>query len=81
MAYAMPEVQAVHLMCERERYHFAPSLIPFVPDPDTGAALPGGARSPGDRRSSISVRGPVGVGSSPVIGSPSTGTTCVSVDA
>jgi hypothetical protein len=40
MAYAMSEVQAVHLMCERERYHFALSVIPFVPDPDTGAALP-----------------------------------------
>lgn len=40
MAYAMSEVQAVHLMCERERYHFAPSAIPFVLDPDTGRALP-----------------------------------------
>lgn len=40
MAYAMSEVQAVHLMCPRERYHFAPSAIPFILDPDTGQALP-----------------------------------------
>jgi hypothetical protein len=40
MAYAMSEVQAVHLMCQFERFHFAPSAIPFVLDPDTGQALP-----------------------------------------
>lgn len=39
-AYAMSEINAVHLMCERGRYHIAPWVIPFLLDPETGQALP-----------------------------------------
>lgn len=40
MAYGMSEINAVHLMCERGRYHFVPWVIPFLLDPETGQALP-----------------------------------------
>jgi hypothetical protein len=39
--YAMSEViGGAHAMCEHGHYHFAPTVIPFVLDPETGKPLP-----------------------------------------
>jgi hypothetical protein len=39
-AYAMTEMAALNRMCEHERYHFEPWIVPFVLDPDSGELLP-----------------------------------------
>lgn len=38
--YAMTEMNANNLMCERGRYHVAPWIIPFVLDPDSSKPMP-----------------------------------------
>lgn len=39
--YAMSEVPSgAHALCEHGHYHFAPTVIPYVLDPETGRALP-----------------------------------------
>jgi hypothetical protein len=38
--YAMSEVLAGNQKCERGHYHFSPTAIPFVLDPDTSELLP-----------------------------------------
>lgn len=38
--YAMTEVMGTHRLCEHQRYHVDPWVIPYVLDPETGAALP-----------------------------------------
>lgn len=40
MGYGMSEVSAMHVACERGRYHVQPWVIPFVLDPDTNAPAP-----------------------------------------
>jgi hypothetical protein len=40
MGYGMTEVTATNWLCEHERYHLQPWLIPYVIDPETGALLP-----------------------------------------
>jgi hypothetical protein len=40
LSYGMTEMTAVNRMCEAGRYHLEPWIVPFVLDPDTGAALP-----------------------------------------
>jgi hypothetical protein len=40
MSYAMTEVKAQHLQCERDHYHFVPWVIPFVLDSQTSQPLP-----------------------------------------
>ncbi len=39
-SYVMSEITAVNKMCEHERYHFEPWVIPFVLDPQDGSPLP-----------------------------------------
>ncbi len=38
--YAMTEMNANNLLCENNRYHIAPWIIPFLLDPDTSEVLP-----------------------------------------
>lgn len=39
--YAMSEVPSgAHALCDAGHYHFAPTVIPYVLDPETGKALP-----------------------------------------
>lgn len=38
--YGMSEVLGSNLLCEHEKYHVPPWIIPFVLDPDTSAPLP-----------------------------------------
>ena len=40
MSYGMSETMAMHMLCEHDRYHLSPWVIPFVLDPDTGESLP-----------------------------------------
>jgi hypothetical protein len=40
MGYGMSEVSAMHIACERGRYHVQPWVIPFVLDPDTNEPAP-----------------------------------------
>jgi hypothetical protein len=40
MGYGMSEVSAMHVACERGRYHVQPWVIPFVLDPDTNSPAP-----------------------------------------
>ncbi|WP_425230015.1 hypothetical protein [Sphingomonas sp.] len=40
MNYAMTEMNANNLLCENNKYHVAPWIIPFVLDPDTSEPLP-----------------------------------------
>jgi hypothetical protein len=40
MGYGMSEVSAMHVACERGRYHVQPWVIPFVLDPDTNEPAP-----------------------------------------
>lgn len=40
MAYGMSELHGVNMMCDRGHYHFAPWIVPFVLDPDTGIPHP-----------------------------------------
>jgi hypothetical protein len=35
--YVMSEITAINKMCERERYHFEPWIVPFVLDPEDGS--------------------------------------------
>jgi hypothetical protein len=46
-AYSMSEVLASHLRCEHGHYHFAPTVIPYLLDPDTGRPLPRHGRHTG----------------------------------
>jgi hypothetical protein len=39
-SYVMSEITALNKMCERERYHFEPWIVPFVLDPETGTPAP-----------------------------------------
>lgn len=39
-AYAMTESTGVSKLCEFDRYHYEPWIVPFVLDPDTGRTLP-----------------------------------------
>jgi hypothetical protein len=38
--YVMSEITGLHKMCEHERYHIEPWVIPFVLDPDDGTPSP-----------------------------------------
>jgi hypothetical protein len=38
--YGMTEFMGIQKMCEEERYHFEPHVVPFVLDPDDGSPLP-----------------------------------------
>jgi hypothetical protein len=38
--YAMTESTGISKLCEYERYHYEPWIVPFVLDPDTGRARP-----------------------------------------
>ena len=40
MSYGMSETMAMHMLCEHDRYHLSPWVIPFVLHPDTGESLP-----------------------------------------
>jgi hypothetical protein len=40
MNYAMTEMNANNMLCDNDRYHIAPWIIPFLLDPDTSALLP-----------------------------------------
>jgi hypothetical protein len=47
-SYAMSEVLGgSHMRCEHGHYHFAPTVIPFLLDPETGKALPRSGRATG----------------------------------
>ena len=37
--YGMSEITALNKLCEHDRYHFEPWIVPFVLDPDSGAPL------------------------------------------
>jgi hypothetical protein len=39
-AYAMSEITAINKLCERERYHFDPWIVPFVLDPADASPRP-----------------------------------------
>jgi hypothetical protein len=39
-SYVMSEITALNKMCECERYHFEPWIVPFVLDPETGVSAP-----------------------------------------
>ncbi|MEZ0366022.1 hypothetical protein ACAG26_20310 [Mycobacterium sp. pUA109] len=45
--YGMSEMTAMHKLCEAQRYHFDPWVVPFVLDPDTGTVLPRSGRQTG----------------------------------
>jgi hypothetical protein len=46
--YAMSEVvSGSHIQCDEGHYHFAPTVIPFVLDPETGQVLPRNGRVTG----------------------------------
>jgi hypothetical protein len=38
--YGMTEINMVAYLCEHERYHLPPWIVPFLLDPETGAPLP-----------------------------------------
>jgi hypothetical protein len=38
--YVMSEITAINKMCEQERYHFEPWIVPFVLDPEDGTPSP-----------------------------------------
>lgn len=38
--YAMTEQTGINKLCENDRYHFEPWIVPFVLDPDDGHVLP-----------------------------------------
>lgn len=44
-AYGMTEMMGIHSLCEHDRYHIQPWMIPMVLDPDDGTLLHG----PGER--------------------------------
>ena len=46
-AYGMSELMAMNKMCERERYHLEPWIVPFVLDPEDGHVLPGDGEQTG----------------------------------
>src|SRR4030095_10657072 len=43
-AYSMSEVMASHMQCEHGHFHFEPTTIPFVLDPETSKPLPRSGR-------------------------------------
>jgi hypothetical protein len=45
--YGMTETGGYHHLCEHGHYHFAPWIVPFVLDPDTGTAQPRRGRATG----------------------------------
>jgi hypothetical protein len=38
--YGMSEITALNKICEHDRYHFEPWIVPFLLDPDSGVPLP-----------------------------------------
>lgn len=38
--YGMTEILGTHMKCEHGHFHFAPTVIPFLLDPETGRPLP-----------------------------------------
>jgi hypothetical protein len=43
--YVMSEITAMNKLCEHQRYHFEPWIVPFVLDPDDGTPLGGPDRT------------------------------------
>lgn len=77
VGYGFSESSTFHWGCSQGRYHVAPWVIPFVLDPDTSEPFPARVCRPAAPPSTTSCFELIGVASSPVTKSRSTGTCSV----